>query len=154
MNNPNFVENKNNEAGNSKISGQTQQGSSESVTRITEIALLTGATDASGKPSIQGSQPSKSEQDKVTNTVNNGKSTETGLGNGKTMGSETKLLPIGTITTSEPVARTIEESTNKGANIGTSTEKQNTSWRNPEGLQRLSERAKVKKIKTQRICTQ
>jgi len=55
--------NKDNETGNTKTDRRAQPTSGESDGGIAKIALLTGATDESGKPSVQSAQPSKSEQE-------------------------------------------------------------------------------------------
>ena len=58
-----FVENKDNETRNTRAVKQAQSKDGESDARIAEIAILTGATDETGKPSLQSTQPSKSEQE-------------------------------------------------------------------------------------------
>ncbi len=73
----------------------------------------------------------------------NGQTNKTGLDNRQTVGNEPEHLPLGTITTSEPVDRTIEEATNQKAVGGTNAETSNKSWSKPEGLKQLAERAKV-----------
>ena len=68
---------------------------------------------------------------------NNGQTTETGLDNSSTVGSEPERLPLGTITAGEPVARTIEKATNQRTVGGTNEETSNKPWSKSEGCNNL-----------------
>jgi hypothetical protein len=78
-------------------------------------------------------------------TNDNRKGTKTELDNRQAMGSESKRLSLGTISQSEAVARTIEESTNENTRgcCKTSKRKQNKSWIKSKGLRQLAKRAKA-----------
>ncbi len=91
-------ENKDNETGNTKTDRRAQPTSGKSNGRIAEIALLTGATDESGKPSIQGAQPSKSELD-----------------NGRSMEDKPQRVSLGAIEESNGFTSTIASSNTAGS---------------------------------------